>query len=175
MSIVRVLHFNSKNVFGQIDKAGSERCGGQLQQPSRCTDIIVACSDTAAVGNYEKSGCVCTIPSIYVCDFTRALKLCYQDIHDSYSNPAIAFRSDAFSIFNSICDLNHSQTKLRWQPDLNNGKEHLVFEAHQGTAAGSHLNATCFNPATNTTGFITRDLWEMVKFVVKEECQCKCS
>jgi hypothetical protein len=30
-------------------------------------------------------------PSVYVCDFTRALKLCYQDIHDSYTTASSAF------------------------------------------------------------------------------------
>jgi hypothetical protein len=69
------------------------------------------------------------LPSVYVCDFTRALKLCCQDIHESYIGPSTAFRSDAFILFNSIYDLNHGHIKLRWQPDLNDGVEHLVFEA----------------------------------------------
>jgi hypothetical protein len=112
-------------------------------------------------------------PSVYVCDFTRALKLCYQDIHDSYRSATSAFRSDAFSVFNSICELEHDHIRLRWQPNLNNGVEHLVFEAHQETVAGSHLNATCFNPSTKTHGFVTRDLWESVKSTVKQESQCK--
>jgi hypothetical protein len=53
-------------------------------------------------------------PSVNVCDFTRTLKLCFQDIHDSYRGPSIAFCSDAFTLFNSICNLNHGYIKLRW-------------------------------------------------------------
>jgi hypothetical protein len=113
-------------------------------------------------------------PSVYVCDFTRALKLCFQDIHHSYKGPSTAFRSDAFTLFNSICNLNHGHIKLRWQPDLNNGVEHLVFEAQQETSAGSHLNATCFNPETNVQGFVTRDLWEGLKERVKRDVESKC-
>jgi hypothetical protein len=66
-------------------------------------------------------------PSVYVCDFTRALKLCFQDIHDSFRGPSTAFRSDAFTLFSSICELNHGHINLQWQPDLNDGVEHLIF------------------------------------------------
>jgi hypothetical protein len=102
------------------------------------------------------------------------LKLCFQDIHHSYKGPSTAFRSDAFTLFNSICNLNHGHIKLRWQPDLNNGVEHLIFEAQQETSAGSHLNATCFNPETNVQGFVTQDLWEGLKERVKRDVESKC-
>jgi hypothetical protein len=114
-------------------------------------------------------------PSVYVCDFTRALKLCYQDIHDAYRDPATAFRSDSIVIFKSICDLENEHLRLRWQPDLNNGVEHLVFDAHHETFAGSHLNATCVNPDTNKPGFVTRHLWESVKADVKKDVEGKYS
>ena len=98
----------------------------------------------------------------------------FEDIHDSYKGPFTAFRSDAFTLFNSICDLSHGHIKLRWQPDLNNDVEHLVFEAHQETSAGSHLNATYFNPETNEQGFVTQDLWEGLKERVKQDVESKC-
>jgi hypothetical protein len=69
-------------------------------------------------------------PSVFICDFTRALKLCYQDIHDAYRDPATAFRSDSFVIFKSICDLENEHLRLRWQPDLNDGVEQFIFDAH---------------------------------------------
>ena len=97
-------------------------------------------------------------PSVYVCDFTRALNLCSQDIHDAYKNPSIAFRSDAFDIFMSISNLNHDYIKLQWQPDLNNNVEHLVFYAHHNTTVGSHLNATSFDPTTRKHGYVTQEL-----------------
>jgi hypothetical protein len=67
--------------------------------------------------------------SVYVCDFTRALKLSYQDIHEAYIDLDTAFRLDALVILKSICDLDHDHIRLCWQPDLNNGVEHLVSEA----------------------------------------------
>lgn len=113
-------------------------------------------------------------PFVYVCDFTRVLRLCYQDIHDSYTSASTTFQSDAFCIFNSICDLNHDHIKLRWQPDLNYGVEHLVFEAHHETTAGSYLNVVYYDVSTKAYGFFTRELWDEVKAGVKHECQCKC-
>jgi hypothetical protein len=106
---------------------------------------------------------------VYVCDFTRALKLCYQDIHEAYTNPDSAFRSYAFMVFKSICDLNHNHIRLRWQPDLNNRVEHLVFEAQQETSTGSHLNAMCIDPDTHIEGFVTHELWEAVTSTVKQD------
>jgi hypothetical protein len=112
-------------------------------------------------------------PSVYVCDFTRALNLCSQDIHDAYKNPSTTFRSDAFDIFTSISNLNHDHIKLRWQPDLNNNVEHLVFTTHHDTTAGSHLNTTCFDPTTRKHRFVTRELWEVVKTTVKQNVEGK--
>jgi hypothetical protein len=73
----------------------------------------------------------------------------------------------------SISDLNHDHIKLRWQPDLNNDMEHLVFSAHHDTTDGSHLNATSFDPTTRKHGFVTRELWEVVKTIVKQNVEGK--
>jgi hypothetical protein len=72
-----------------------------------------------------------------------------------------------------MCDQNHDHIKLRWQPDLNDGVEHLVFEAHLETSVGLHLNAMCYDPSTKSYGFVTPELWEEVKCTVKQECQSK--
>jgi hypothetical protein len=72
-----------------------------------------------------------------------------------------------------MCDQNHDHIKLRWQPDLNDGVEHLVFEAHLETSVGLHLNAMCYDPSTKSYGFVTRELWEEMKGIVKQECQGK--
>ena len=51
-------------------------------------------------------------PSIYVCDFTRALSLCISDVNDLYCTNN-AFISDAFSCFKNICDLSHESIRLK--------------------------------------------------------------
>ena len=107
-------------------------------------------------------------PSVYVCDFTRALNLCIQDVHDLYCSPN-AFVSDAFSCFKRICELSHESIRMRWHPDVNDCVEHLVFEAHLSTSAGSHLNATCINPVTHMRTFVTQELFNMAIAEVKVE------
>jgi hypothetical protein len=97
--------------------------------------------------------------AIYVCDFTRALNLCIMDIHDLYRDNSKAFQSDAFSCFNAICELAHEQLRMRWFTDLNNSSEHLIFEGHHGTKAGTHLNVVCVDPNTGGTAFVTKELW----------------
>jgi hypothetical protein len=94
-------------------------------------------------------------PSVYVCDFTRALSLCISNVNEMYCT-SNAFISDAFSCFKKICDLLHENIRLRWHPDVNNCVEHLVFEAHLSTSAGSHLNATCVDHVTHLRSFVTR-------------------
>ncbi len=95
-------------------------------------------------------------PSVYLCDFTRALSLCISDVNDLYCTNN-AFISDAFSCFKKICDLSHESIRLRWHPDVNDCVEHLVFEAHLSTSAGSHLNATCVDHITHLRSFVTRE------------------
>jgi hypothetical protein len=58
---------------------------------------------------------------------------------------------------------------LRWHPDVNDCVEHLVFEAHLSTSAGSHLNATCIDPQTSMRTFITKELFDITISGVKAE------
>jgi hypothetical protein len=51
-------------------------------------------------------------PSVYVCDFTRALSLCISDVNEMYCT-SNAFISYAFSCFKKICDLSHENIRLR--------------------------------------------------------------
>jgi hypothetical protein len=37
--------------------------------------------------------------------------------------------------------------------------EHLIFEAHLSTSAGSHLNATCKDHVTHMRSFVTKELF----------------
>ena len=94
-------------------------------------------------------------PSVYVCDFTRALSLCISDVNDLYCTNN-AFISDAFSCFKKICDLSHESIRLRWHPYVNDCVEHLVFEAHLSTSAGFHLNATYVDHVTHLRSFVRR-------------------
>ena len=65
-------------------------------------------------------------PSVYMCDFTRALSLCISDVNDLYCTNN-AFISYAFLFFKKICDLSFESIRLRWHPDVNDCVEHLVF------------------------------------------------
>ena len=112
-------------------------------------------------------------PSVYVCDFTRALSLCISDVNDLYCTNN-AFISDAFSCFKKICDLSHESIRLRWHPDVNDCVEHLVFEAHLSTSAGSHLNATCVDHVTHLRTFVTRELFDRTISEVKLEVAGMC-
>jgi hypothetical protein len=47
--------------------------------------------------------------------------------------------------------------------------EHLVFEAHLSTSAGSHLNATCVDHVTHLKSFVTRELFDRTISEVKVE------
>ncbi len=107
-------------------------------------------------------------PSVYVCDFTRALNLCIQDVHDLYCSEK-AFTSDAFACFIRISELSHDSIRLRWHPDVNDCVEHLVFEAHLSTSAGSHLNATCIDPQTSMKTFVTKELFDITISGVKAD------
>jgi hypothetical protein len=94
--------------------------------------------------------------NVYICDFTKALSLYCEDISKLYLSN-MAFQSDAFQTFNSLCRLNCESIPLRWQPDLNNYCEHLVFEAHVGTDVGTHLKTTLFDPKTGLQSFVSYD------------------
>ena len=95
-------------------------------------------------------------PSVYVCDFTRALSFCISYVNDLYCTKN-AFISNAFSCLKKICDLSHESIRLRWHPYVNDCVEHLVFEAHLSTSAGSHLNATCIDHVTHLRSFVTKE------------------
>ena len=112
-------------------------------------------------------------PSVYVCDFPRALNLCISNVNDlDCTNNA--FISDAFSCFKKICDLSHESIRLRWHPDVNDCVEHLVFEAHLSTSAGSQLNATCVDHVTHLKSFVTRELFARTISEVKVEVAGQC-
>jgi len=85
-----------------------------------------------------------------------------------------AFISDAFSCFKNICNLSHESIRLRWHPDVNDCVEHLVFEAHLSTSAGSHLNATCIDHITHLKSFVTRELFDITISDVKVEVAGMC-
>jgi hypothetical protein len=105
-------------------------------------------------------------PTVYVCDFTRALSLCISDVNEMYCT-SNAFISYAFSCFKKICDLPHENIRLKWHPDLNDCVEHLVFEAHLSTSTDSHLNATCVDHVTHLKSFVTRELFDRIISEVK--------
>ena len=65
-------------------------------------------------------------PSVYVCDFTRALNLCISDVNDLYWTKNV-FISDVFSCFKKICDLSHESIRLRCHPVVNDCVEHFVY------------------------------------------------
>jgi len=44
--------------------------------------------------------------NVYVCDFTKVLTICHQDIHVAYRDEETPFKSNAFSQFNSIPKMN---------------------------------------------------------------------
>jgi hypothetical protein len=112
--------------------------------------------------------------NVYICDFTKALSLCCENISTLYLGD-MAFRSDAFQTFNSLCRMNYESIPLRWQPDLNDYCEHLVFEAHVGTDVGAHLNATLFDPDTGLQSFVTYASWIRVIAEVKANVHSKLS
>jgi hypothetical protein len=112
-------------------------------------------------------------PSIYVCDFTRALSLCISDVNDLYCTNN-AFISDAFSCFKKVCDLSHESIRLRWHPDVNYCVEHLVFEAHLSTSTGSHLNTIYVDHVTHLRSFVTRELFDRTVSEVKVEVAGMC-
>jgi hypothetical protein len=107
-------------------------------------------------------------PSVYVCDFTKALSLCCADLHDLYLGD-LAWKSSEFSTFISICEISSETYKLWWQEDLNDGEEYLVFEAHLGTRAGAHLNAYCRDGKSGVPVLVTRHLFQQVVAAVKSE------
>jgi hypothetical protein len=108
--------------------------------------------------------------------YATLLKLCLscEDISTLYLGD-MAFRSDAFQTFNSLCRMNYESIPLRWQPDLNDYCEHLVFEAHVGTDVGAHLNATLFDPDTGLQSFVTYASWIRVIAEVKADVHGKLS
>ena len=112
-------------------------------------------------------------PSVYLCDFTRALSLCISDVNDLYYTN-IVFVSDVFSYFKNICDLSHESICLRWHPYVNDCVEYLVFEANLSTSTGSHLNATCINHVTYLRSFVTRELFDRTISEVKVEVVDMC-
>jgi hypothetical protein len=81
----------------------------------------------------------------------------------------MSFRNEAFSNFNNLCNPTSENVKMRWQPDLNDYEEHLVYEAHLGTKAGAHLNATCIYPNMGLPVLVTPDLFEVMVAEVKAE------
>ena len=82
--------------------------------------VLPLLEDVKALVVFAKS------PGVYVCDFTRTLSICISDVNDLYCTND-AFISDAFSYFKNICDLLHKNIRLRWQQDVNDCDEHLVF------------------------------------------------
>jgi hypothetical protein len=57
---------------------------------------------------------------------------------------------------------------------VNDCVEHLVFEAHLSTSAGSHLNATCVDHITHLRSFVTRELFDRMISEVKVEVAIMC-
>ena len=112
-------------------------------------------------------------PSVYVCDFTRVLNLCILDVNDLYCTNN-AFISNAFSCFKNICVILHESIRLRWHPDVNDCVEHLIFEAHLSTSAGSHLIADCVDHVTHLRNFVTKELFDRTISEVKVEVVGMC-
>jgi hypothetical protein len=57
---------------------------------------------------------------------------------------------------------------------VNDCVEHLVFEAHLSTSAGSHLNATCIDHVTHLRSFVTKELFDRTISEVKVEVAGLC-
>ena len=112
-------------------------------------------------------------PSVYGCDFTRALSLCISYLNGLYCTEN-AFISYAFSCCNKICDLSHESIRLRWHLDMNGCVKHLVFEAHFSTSVGSHFNVTCIDHVTHMRSFVTIELFDITISEVKVEVASTC-
>ena len=105
-------------------------------------------------------------PSAYVCDFTKTLNLCIQDMHGLYCLKK-AFGCDAFACFVQICELSYESIRLRWHPDVNDCVEHLVFEGRLSTSVGSHLSAICIDPQTSMRTFVSKESFVIIVSKVK--------
>ena len=57
---------------------------------------------------------------------------------------------------------------------MNDCVEHLVFEAHLSTSAGSHLNVTCVDHVTHLRSFMTRELFDRTISEVKVKVAGMC-
>ena len=150
MCVGWVLHPLGEDIFRSICKADNRCSQGEL-----CTHgwhhmfAHLGCNGIYPFGAYIQG--FAQSPSMYVCDFTRALNLCIQNIHDLYHYKN-AFISNASLCFAIIWE----SIWMRWHLDVNDCVEHLVFEAHLSTSAWSHLNATCIDLVTHIRSFVTK-------------------
>ena len=72
-------------------------------------------------------------PLVYVRDFTNALNLSIQGVHDLYCYEK-TLSCDAFACFIQIYELSHESIHLKWHLDVNICVEHLVCEAFLSTS-----------------------------------------
>ena len=72
----------------------------------------------------------------------------------------------------SIYVMTHDSTKLRWQLDMNEGDDILVFEGHLQTTVEAHIDATIWAHKGCSSVYVIPSMWKLVKLRVKEDVKC---
>jgi len=126
-----------RNIFGEdvvvsIFEIHNPNCQGKLRTHGwhqMLVDIVVVVPLLEAT---KASLVFAQSPLVYVRDFTNALNLCIQGVHDLYYHEK-ALSCDAFAFFIWIYVLSHESIHLRWHMDVNICVDYLVFEAFLST------------------------------------------
>ncbi len=104
--------------------------------------------------------------NIFVCNLVIVIKVCQSDIYKMYFDQTSKFPTSNFWAFKSLLEFKHENIQMQWVLDLNSRIWHLTLETN-----GQHIWAVHWNLETNFLSHVTKDVFVVVKSLVKNQCK----